>query len=169
MPEVQEAPKKEVHNKPTVVSDAWLKETGEHLKKLPGSAILTVFSEGFLRLGSRILSFLPDAKSIATNAWEELRKNPQTVLEVRKLSPDPEAFLLPMAQGFTSVTGLGGVLLGTFFGWQGVKHAPNMLEKLAYLGTRVGVVASYLFAPAYIPVATGFAAASTIIGMRYRK
>lgn len=173
MPETAEVPKHEVKNKSTVISDAWLQETGEHLKKLPGSAILTLFSESFLRLGSRILQLFPDAQSIGTAAWEELKKKPETLLELKKLSPDPDAFvspiLLPFTQGITAVTGLGGVLLGTFFGWQGVKHAPNVWEKMIYLGLRIGVAASYLFAPAYVPVATGIAAASTIIGMRHRK
>lgn len=168
-PEVTEAPTPEIENQPTVRSDAWLQKTGEHMKKLPGSAILTFLSEGFAHWGSSILSQLPNFKTKFADAWVEFMKNPENAAKVAKLSPEVVNQIAPLTEGVVTATGIGGVLLGTFFGWQGVKHAPNVLEKMIYMGSKAALVASYFFAPAYIPLATGISAASTFIGMRHRK
>lgn len=173
MTEVAEAPIEEVKNKTSAKSDEWAKKAGEGLMKLPGSAILTAFSEGFLHFGSNIISKIPKIRPLVTSAIEQAKQDPEIAGKLAQIPGDLLSKQLELTTNVltagTVATGIGGVLLGSFFGWQGVKHSSSMLQKMIYWGSRAGVIGSYLFAPAYLPVAGGIAAASTIIGMLQRK
>lgn len=171
MSEAAETPIIETENKPTVKSDQFLKKTEGFLSKLPGNAILTFLSESFVHLGYIMTTLAPKAKTLVTETWNHIKSNPDIVGKISNLPADADVISIgtPIAEGAAIATGIGGVLLGTFFGWQGVKHAPNVLEKVMYLGAKAGVLASYIFAPAYIPLASGISAAVTMLGMRHRK
>jgi hypothetical protein len=167
---MSEIPHSEEHaeNHATAVSDDFLKKAGGKLIRWPGHAIFTAVGEAFTHLGGAMLSGAAHAKP----AFAELFKKAATIPEIgTALAQNPDLFnnMVGVLTGVAGFTGLASTIIGSYVETQGIKHATSGLEKVAFWGAKAGLLATYMFAPAYVPIAAGISAVSGLISMRHRR